>query len=173
MAPTGRKEAPVQQLISPVGRDNGERGELGFTLLELVCCIAILAILAAIVALAIPGGTSRTRLESYAVATAALLKGDREAALRRRTQVTTDVDAMSRLIRSGATGRVVRLPDDVVFDALLPARCAQHIGGSAIHFFPSGMSCGGVIALSHAGIGYEVRVNWLTGGIEIVPSSHS
>lgn len=163
----------MRQLMSPVGRDNDERGEYGFTLLELVCVIAILAFLAAIVVLTIPGGTSRTQLESYAVATAALLKGDREAALRRRTQVITDVNAMTRLIRSGATGRVVRVPDDVVFDALLPAQCANHTAGSAIHFFPSGMSCGGVIALSHAGIGYEVRVNWLTGGIDIVPSSHS
>ena len=31
------------------------------------------------------------------------------------------------------------------------------------------MSCGGVIALARPGMGYEVRVNWLTGGVEIVP----
>jgi general secretion pathway protein H len=31
------------------------------------------------------------------------------------------------------------------------------------------MSCGGVIALTHLGVGYEVRVNWLTGGVDVVP----
>jgi len=31
------------------------------------------------------------------------------------------------------------------------------------------MSCGGVIALSRPGMGVEVRVNWLTGGVDIVP----
>jgi general secretion pathway protein H len=38
-----------------------------------------------------------------------------------------------------------------------------------IVFFASGMSCGGVIALTRLGVGYQIRVNWLTGGVEIVP----
>src|SRR5215470_10895700 len=97
--------------------------EAGFTLLEMVCVIAIVAILAAIVIPALPRGTSRARLESYAVETAAMLKADRNAAIRNRTQVTTEVDAPLRVIRSGATGRVIRVPDDVAFDALLAARC--------------------------------------------------
>ena len=159
----------MQQPISPAGRNDGDTARMGFTLLEVVCVIAILAILAAMVMPALPRGTSRARLESYAVATAALLKADREAALRRQTQVATDVNAMTRLVRSGATGRIVRVPDDVTFDALLPARCGQYRAGFTVHFFSSGMSCGGVITLSRLGSGYEVRVNWLTGGVEIVP----
>ena len=31
------------------------------------------------------------------------------------------------------------------------------------------MSCGGAIALTRLGVGYEIRVNWLTGRVEIVP----
>jgi general secretion pathway protein H len=31
------------------------------------------------------------------------------------------------------------------------------------------MSCGGTIALSRSGVGYQIRVNWLTGGVEVVP----
>jgi len=136
----------------------------------MVCVIAIVAILAAIVIPALPRGTSRARLESYAVETAALLKADRNAAIRNRTQVVTEVDAPQRIIRSGATGRVIRVPDDVVFDALLAARCNQRLAGETIQFFASGMSCGGTIALTRLGVGYEIRVNWLTGGIEVVPS---
>jgi general secretion pathway protein H len=30
------------------------------------------------------------------------------------------------------------------------------------------MSCGGVIKLHRGEHGYEIRINWLTGGIEIV-----
>ena len=41
--------------------------------------------------------------------------------------------------------------------------------GPTISFFPSGMSCGGVIALTRLGVGYQIRVNWLTGGVEVVP----
>jgi general secretion pathway protein H len=134
-----------------------------------VCVLAILAILAAIVMPALPRGTSRARLESYAVETAAMLRADRNAAIRGHAQVATQIDPMSRAIRSGATGRVIHLPEDVTFDATLAARCNQRAAGATIRFFASGMSCGGVIALTRLGAGYQVRVNWLTGGVEIVP----
>jgi general secretion pathway protein H len=159
----------VRLPTSPAGRDECAHGAEGFTLLEVVCVIAILSLLAVLVVPALPRGTSRAGLESYAVAAAALLKADRHAAVRRRMAVATEVNAASRLVRSGATGRAVRVPDDVAFDALLPARCGDYPARMVIRFFSSGMSCGGVIALTRLGVGYEVRVNWLTGGIEIVP----
>src|SRR5499426_1604052 len=164
-----RKVEPVPRPTLPTGR--AEDAEDGFTLLEIVCIVAILAILAAILLPAFPRGTSRSRLESYAVETAALLKADRNAALRRRVQVATEINAPARTIRSGATGRTLRVPDDVGFDAVLAARCNQRAAGTTIRFFPTGMSCGGVIALTRLGTGYEIRVNWLTGGIELAPLS--
>jgi general secretion pathway protein H len=164
-----RKAAVERQPILPAARAENGRGERGFALIEILCVLAIIGMLAAIILPAIPRSTTRAKLESYAVATAALLKSDRSAALRRQVQVATQVDAASRSIRSGATGRVVRLPNDVVLDAILASRCADRIAGRSIDFFPSGMSCGGVIALSRPGMGVEVRVNWLTGGVDIVP----
>ena len=125
--------------------------------------------LAAIILPAVPRATSRAKLESYAVETAALLKADRSAALRRQILVSTRVDASSRSIRSGVTGRVVSFPPDVALDAVLASRCAERMTGRSIDFFPSGMSCGGTIALTRPGMGFEVRINWLTGGVEIVP----
>jgi len=166
-----RKVEPDRQPISSAGHGDRAAGEDGFTLLEMVCIVALLAIIAAILLPAFPRSTSRARLESYAVEAAALLKGDRNAALRRRVQVVTEINAPARTIRSGATGRVLRVPDDVGFDAVLAARCNQRAAGSTIRFFPSGMSCGGVIALTRLGTGYEIRVNWLTGGIELAPLS--
>ena len=147
------------------------RGETGFTLLETICVLAIIAMLAAIALPAFPRGTSRTMLEAYALETAALLKADRNAAIRRGVAVATDLGSISRTIRSGATGRLVQLPQDVGFNAILASQCRQQAAGTTIQFLPSGMSCGGTLFLSRLGTTFEVRVTWLTGGVEIVPSN--
>jgi general secretion pathway protein H len=158
-----------RQPTSPAARAERGIGERGFALIEILCVLAIIGLLAAIILPAIPRTTTRAKLESYAVETAALLKADRNAALRRQIQVTTQIDAVARSIRSGVTGRSIRLPNDVSLEALLASRCADRNAGRSIDFFPSGMSCGGTLALTRPGMGYEVRVNWLTGGVDIVP----
>jgi general secretion pathway protein H len=145
--------------------------EAGFTLLEMVCALAIVGLMAAVLLPAIPRQTSRTRLEAYAIETAALLKADRNAAIRRRLEVTTQVDAPLRALRSGASGQTVRVPEDVRFETLLPRNCDNRPVVASISFFASGMSCGGVIVLTRLDAGYEIRVNWLTGRIEVVPSA--
>ena len=150
---------------------SGSNGEDGFTLLEMVCILAIIAMLAAVLLPNIPRDTSRPRLEAYAVETASLLKADRTAAIRNRVQIATQIDAGARSLRSGSTGQILRVPDDVVFDAILPNRCNERPAFSTISFFPTGMSCGGTIMLSRLGTSYEIRVNWLTGGIEIASNS--
>jgi len=159
----------ARRQISSAGRADRNAAQDGFTLLEVVCVMAIIAGLAAIVLPAIPRGTSHARLQAYAIETASLLKADRDTAVRRRSRIDTEVDALARSVRSGATGRVVRVPEDVHFEAVLAARCNQRIAGTTINFFGSGMSCGGTIALTRLGVGYQVRVNWLTGGVEVVP----
>lgn len=141
----------------------------GFTLIEMVAVVAIVAILAAIVIPGLPRGTSRARLESYAIEAAALLKFDRDAAIRNRVAVATEIDAPLRVMRSGVTGRSLRVPDDVRFEAMLAARCNGRPAGASIRFLASGISCGGAIALTRLGVGYQVRVNWLTGTVEVVP----
>jgi len=140
----------------------------GFTLLEMVGVVAIVALLAAVLLPLAPRATSRQRLAAYAVEAAALLKADRTAAIRRNTRINAQIDAPGRVIRAGSTGRIVQIPDDVSFQAMLPLTCNERPARSTISFFATGMSCGGTIVLSRLGTGFEIRVNWLTGGIEVV-----
>lgn len=167
-----RKAGPEQRrtlLRRTMTRNANAEG--GFTLLEMVCVLAIVALLAGILLPRISHNTSRPRLEAYAIETASLLRADRFAAIRRRVQISTQIDAVARSVRSGATGHLLSVPDDVTFDAVLPIRCNDRPAFSSISFFPTGMSCGGTIMLSRLGTSYEIRVNWLTGGIEIAWSS--
>jgi general secretion pathway protein H len=143
----------------------------GFTLLEMVCALAIIALLLATVLPAFPRGTSRPQLEAYALRTAALLKADRDAAIRRETKVATELNPAARSVRSGASGEVVQLPRDVGFRAIIASQCGAQSAGTSIQFLPSGTSCGGTIYLSRPGTTLEIRVTWLTGGVEIVTGS--
>lgn len=146
-----------------------DTAEGGFTLLEMVCVLAIIALLAGVLMPFIPRETSRSRLEAYALQAATLLKGDRNAAISRNTSVATLVDAPGRAIRSGVSAASIRIPDDVHFEAVLPQTCRRQAALSTIRFFANGTSCGGTIALMRFDAGYEIRVNWLTGRVEIVP----
>jgi general secretion pathway protein H len=139
----------------------------GFTLLEMVCVIALIALIAAVLLPLVPRQTSRARLQAYALQAATLLKSDRNAAIRRGVDVATLVDPHARAIRSGASRETLQIPADVRFDALLPQSCHQRAALSIISFFPDGMSCGGAISLSRFDMAYEIRVNWLTGRIEM------
>lgn len=145
-----------------------DEAQRGFTLLEMVCVLAIIALLAAVLLPFIPRETSRSRLEAYALQAATLLKADRNAAIGRNTSVATLVDAAGRVIHSGSSRSTIRIPEDVRFDALLPQTCQRRAALSTIRFFADGSSCGGSIALTRFDAGYEIRVNWLTGRVEIV-----
>lgn len=163
------KKAKLEARMSSRAGRAESSGQAGFTLLEVVCVLAIITLLAALAFPALPSATSLPRLEGYALQTAALLDADQAASQEQQRQVATIVDAPDRTIQSGSSGRILQLPSDVTVRAVVASRCEGSPASGTIRFLPSGMSCGGVIALMREGVGYQIRVNWLTGGAEVVP----
>jgi len=134
----------------------------GFTLLEMLCVLAVIGLILAIAAPA-PNNTSASGLRSLSIATAALLKSDRTAALKTGESIATQVDVDQLVFRSGASNRVLAIPPGVKVSTALARRCDRSATKGTIIFFPDGASCGGVITLERSGDAYEVRVNWYTG----------
>ena len=145
--------------------------QAGFTLIEAVAVMAIIALLAALALPGIPRSTTRPMLEAYAMETAALLKADHVAAVRRHARVDTWLNRSDRTVVSGAGAGALRFPPDVAFDAIVAKTCNGRRNGEAIGFLPSGMSCGGTVALARPGAAYHVNVNWFTGGVEVVDAN--
>jgi general secretion pathway protein H len=156
-----------------VPSDRSDDAQSGMTMLEMVCVLAIVAMLAAISLPMLPSSTSPSRLEAYAIELAALLKADRNAAFQYDRQVAATIDTQARRVMSGSGPQIVQLPNDVAFEALLPQRCNGRPAFSTISFFPTGMSCGGILRLACEGNGIEIKVNWLTGDIDLAAHTGS
>src|SRR6516165_4532320 len=97
-----------------------DAGEQGFTLLEMVCVLAIIALMAAVLLPVIPRETSRSRLQAYALQAATLLKADRAADIQHHLDHAPHVDARDRPIRACASNAPLRAPADFPFDAVSP-----------------------------------------------------
>lgn len=137
-------------------------GRSGFTLIEMTLVLAIISLTAA---LALPrvsftGGATSLRVKAFEIA--AILRADRDAAVRSGRPVTSVVDlAGGRVLSSAANGAVV-----------IPASLFLRVSGAVldgIRFMPDGSASGGEIFLMRAdrsGL-LSVRVNPLTAAIEI------
>ena len=147
---------------SPTG--NRCRDTNGFALFELILALAILGLVAGVVfprAVRAPGPAE---LRATADQIAAILRTDRNTALRQRSEVVTRIDLAERAVVSGAGGGGVQIPDGVRVQLLQSSREIRSDGGG-IRFLPEGGSSGGVIYLSRQGVSYEIAVNWLTAGV--------
>lgn len=141
----------------------------GFTLLEVTAAMLIIALVSALVIAAWPG-TGRAGLKAVTLETAAMLRHERAAAILTGRTRYVWLDHERRML-VGDSGDRVAIPRDVVLD-LLSAEALRDGRGSIALFDPDGTSSGAALRLSRDELGYEVRVNWYTGGVAIVASQH-
>jgi general secretion pathway protein H len=139
----------------------------GFMLLELALALTILLLLFAIVWPLIGRGTNTAQHGATAQDIATLLRSDRSAATRDGMSTGTRIDVAKRMVTS-ADGRHVRVPDDLAMEVTTTSQCSEGTQRFVILFTPDGSSCGAIVVLSKGRQALAVRVNWLSGMIDVI-----
>ena len=136
----------------------------GFTLIEMLVCLAILAILAALFANGFTASREKSQLTASANELAIALRTTRDLALAESRPETFALDTARRTYSSaGGVARHLGREVDVRLTAL-----DSGARGGTIRFFPDGGSTGGALALTLDKRRLDVTVDWLTGRIAIV-----
>jgi len=126
----------------------------------------IIALVASLVVTLTPG-TGRAQLKAVAMETAALLRRERLDAILSGHARQVSIDGEQRAL-VGDGQDVVRIPRDVVLDILgVDELWSGRV--SVVRFEPDGASTGAVLKLSREEAQYEIRVNWYTGAIALIP----
>ena len=128
----------------------------------------IIALVSTLVIAATPG-TGRARLKAITLDTAAVLRHERLSAVLGRHTTRVWLDSGQRML-IGDGGYRLAIPEDVVVD-LLGVDEFWESGRAVARFEPDGTSSGAVLKYSREEAGYEIRVNWYTGGVAISAAS--
>lgn len=152
--------------------DDRKRRDAGFALYELILALAILALVAGIVFPRVIRPPGPAELRAKALEIAALLRSDRNAALRQRRDILSRVDLTRNAVISGSAGYAVEIPRGVATELVQSSREVLSEGGG-IRFRPNGRSSGGVLSIRRGGAGYQVSVNWLTSGVTVSAASEA
>lgn len=137
-------------------------------LLDVVLALAVLSFVVLLVIPALPIGTTAGRHNAYVLEVAALLKADRTAAARTGREFATQIDVARRTVASSSSGRGVQLPADLDLEVLASDICTKGPGLFAITFSADGRSCGAAIRISKGSQDWRIRINWLTGFVDVV-----
>lgn len=145
-----------------VGALRPHSDQAGFTLVEVTLMLAIIS-MTAVLALPRSSGTgNHASLRIKAFEIVAILRADRDEALRSGRPVTTFVDLPARRVWSSVAESVVDIPAGVSMRVSAPAL-------AGIRFMPDGTASGGEVFLmqEHRSGILAVRVNALTAAIEV------
>jgi len=140
----------------------------GVILLDLVLAMAVFALIVLVALPSLPQGTTPARHAAYALEVAALLKTDRTAAARTGREFATRIDVPTRVIAGSAKQQTIVLPEDLTLEVIASDICVSEPGRFSIAFAADGRSCGAVISISKGTRDWRIRINWLTGFVDVV-----
>lgn len=138
----------------------------GVVLLDVILAMAVIALGAFVLMPAPRGSIGTTELQAEAIRVAATFRQGRATALRSRKPVNIAVDPQRRTITS-QSGSSVEVRQGVAMVWVTSDQCPISGGKRALRYLPDGRSCGGVLTLSAGGASVRLRVDWLTGRVDM------
>lgn len=138
----------------------------GFTLLEMVVTLVILGLAAVIVLPDRVGAGGAVELKAAARDLASGLRRTREAAITANSESVFTVD-LARRAWSAADGKARPIPRAAELSVVTAKSEVVTAEIAHIRFFPEGGSTGGGVRLERGGQVYTVKVDWLTGRVEV------
>lgn len=145
--------------------DKRRSGDRGFALYELILALAIMGLVATLVVPRLARAPGPVEIRTAADEIAALLRTDRNLALRLRRPVISKVNVEDGIVYGGS-GEIVQIPRGIRIEFVQSSRELEASGGG-IRFLPDGRSSGGVLTLSRQDFSYRISVNWLTAGVRV------
>jgi len=137
----------------------------GFTLLELLVVVAILAL----AMLTVPPMLNRglgSQVQSSVRELATGLRWARTEAVGEHRSVALWVDTQQKFFEIEHRAGIHPLPES---SKVLVTTARSEVDGqrAAVRFFPDGSSTGGMIEVGGDGVNYQIKVDWLTGGVKV------
>ena len=164
MAATGGPAVPPTSRAG--NADRPRDGSAGYVLIELVAALALIGLLILLAFPALTPATNQSRFRALSTSTATLLRDTRTDAIARGGEAYAVFDRRRRTIQAGK--HLVSVPVDVDVGLLAGSRCVASGDRIQIVFRADGTNCGGVFRFARGDRATRVRVNWLTGHVEIV-----
>jgi len=142
--------------------------QIGFTLAELLLVMTIGAALMAVAPPLIQKALPGVQLKGGAREIAAGLRHVRNQAVatHESRRFMLDVERLRYWSEDGSKRR--SLPEGIEIELFTAESELEDNGVGGIRFFPDGSSTGGSVTLRHGERGYKIRVDWLTGQVEII-----
>lgn len=141
----------------------------GFTLVELLVVLVIMALLAGLVPMALWATRAEYALRTSAATVAASLRQARADALARGRAAAFVADLRARDFGILGVPRVHVLPRGIRLALLTVTGARLDATRGLIRFFPDGSSTGGAVRLTQGHQRLDVRVDWFSGRVTIVP----
>jgi general secretion pathway protein H len=140
----------------------------GFTLVELLVVLVILGLLLSLAPAAFDRALPGLQLKEAAHDLAGALRQARGFAVRDNREAVLLIDTEAHTYHVEETGNPRQLAPDIEITLLTAESELTDEFTGGMRFFPDGTSTGGQVKLSRGTRDYAVRVDWLTGRVEII-----